>query len=349
MHRQGIYCNCFLPPNMIRAMEESDDPEVRRVASATRAAAAAAREIRMYLSGMPRLAAIPSPAGTKHRLVYDMEQKRYPLPGKLIREEGGRQGDSAVNEAYKFAGTTYDFFDKVFNRNSLDNRGMSLISSVHYGRQINNAFWNGEQMLYGDGDGRFFLSFTKSLDVVAHELTHGVVTHTSNLEYQDESGALNEHFADAMSAMVKQWSLKQTADQADWMMGAELLKRPPVQAKCVRTFKPEKAYENDPVLGTDGQVKHMRDKYTGPEDYGGVHINSGIPNVVFYLIATELGGHSWEKAGKIWYSTLLKLTQFSNFQDAANITYQEADIQYGTKERNIVKAAWKKVGVNINT
>jgi Zn-dependent metalloprotease len=343
--------HCFLPPYVLDRLIDSDDPEIRSLALDAIKQAAAARTMRTTLSTMPIMAAVPSPAGTKHRLVYDMEQRNLMqlLPGKLVRSEGNSPvTDEAVNEAYDYSGITYDFYQEILGRNSLDDRGMSLISSVHFGSRYNNAFWNGGQMTYGDGDGAIFIRFTKGLDVVAHELTHGVVEHTSNLEYLNESGALNEHFADAMSALIKQWHLGQEANQADWLMGDTII-GPKVTAKGLRTFKAEKAYENDPLLGTDRQPKHMKDKYTGFEDNGGVHINSGIPNHAFYLAATELGGYAWEKVGPIWYKTLRNLNRTSPFQEAAQMTYQVAGADYGSGslEQQAIKKAWDAVGITV--
>jgi Zn-dependent metalloprotease len=295
--------------------------------------------------GMPAMAAIPSATGGKDRVVYDAQSRRFPLPGQRRRGEGDPPtGDPAVDEAYDFAGDTYDFYRQVLNRRSLDNRDMTLVSSVHYGVRTNNAFWNGEQMLYGDGDGRLFDRFTKGMDVVAHELTHGVIQFTANLEYQDEPGALNEHFADAMSALVKQWKRKQDVKEADWLLGDELM-LPGSGITALRTFKSGKAYEDHPIFGTDPQPKHMRDKYTGSDDNGGVHINSGIPNHAFYLAARQIGGYSWDKLGPIWYKGLLALTQFSSFQEAAMATTLAAG--QGTPEQAAIKQAWKDVGITV--
>jgi Zn-dependent metalloprotease len=203
-------------------------------------------------------------------------------------------------------------------------------------------------MAYGDGDGRIFIGFTKALDVVAHELTHGVVTFTSNLYYQDESGALNEHFADAMGAMVKQWYLKQDVNKADWLNGDAIM-GPGVTAKCLRTFKEGKAYENDPLLGTDPQPKHIRDKYTGSDDNGGVHRNSGIPNHAFYRVAMEIGGNTWAKTGNIWYQTLKNLNDRSDFQEAASMTHLVAGSMFGNGglEQKAVKNGWNSVGITV--
>jgi Zn-dependent metalloprotease len=260
-----------------------------------------------------------------------------------------RGPDPAVNEAYDHSGDTYDFYKEVFKRNSLDDRGMSLISSVHVGKNYANAFWDGEQMAYGDGDGRTFVRFTKALDVVAHELTHGVVTHTANLEYQDEPGALNEHYADVMGILVKQWRRNQTVQQADWLIGDDILVKTRTR-KALRSFAaPGTAYQNDPDIGSDPQPAHMKQKYEGDDDYGGVHINSGIPNHAFYLAAMQMGGKAWEKAGRIWYHALLTLSPRSDFTAVAQTTREKAMILFGPRspESVAVKNAWKSVGVQV--
>ena len=223
---------------------------------------------------------------------------------------------------------------------------MSPISSIHLGRRLNNAFWTGEQMAYGDGDGSLFVRFTKSLDVVGHELSHGVITYTSNLEYRDEPGALNEHFADVFGSLVKQWKKHQTADEADWLIGNDIM-GPDTDAGALRTLTEEPAYEDDPLLGTDPQPKHMDDVYTGSQDNGGVHINSGIPNHAFYRASLEIGGEAWEKAGRIWYRTLLTLTATSDFGEMVERTLQEAAALFGSRslEQRAVRNAWKAVGL----
>lgn len=340
--------HCILPPYVLDKLAESGDPKVRRLAIEAIARSAALRATRTALAQLPAMAAIPSADGKKERLIYDMRHQGSSfLPGRLVRREGEpKSTDPAVNEAYDYSGVTYDFYRKLFERNSLDDRGMALISSVHLGLSYNNAFWNGEQMAYGDGDGSIFIRFTKSLDVVGHELTHGVVTHTSNLDYRNESGALNEHFADVFGSLIKQWKKKQTAAKADWLIGPDIM-GPGTRAKALRTFREGPAYENDPVLGTDPQPKHLKDKYLGPSDSGGVHINSGIPNHAFFLVATSLGGNAWEKAGRIWYDTLRALNRTSDFAQMAAMTGQSAAALFGhgsTEEKAVVNA-WKAVGL----
>jgi Zn-dependent metalloprotease len=343
--------SCFMPPQVTDELLKSSDPAIRDAAVETMKLSAEARTMRFMAQLMPQLTAIPSPSNSKFRLVYDMREvgNVLALPGTLVREEGGGESDDqAVNEAYEFAGVTYDCYKEVFGRNSLDGKGMQLISSVHFGRRVQNAFWNGFQMAYGDGDGQVFLRFTKSLDVVAHELTHGVITHSSNLVYQDEPGALNESFADVMSAIVSQWSRKQNVNEADWLMGDELM-GPALggTARAFRVFDEGKAYENHPVLGTDRQPKHINDKYNGTEDHGGVHINSGIPNHAFYRVAKALGGNSWEAAGQIWYETLLSLRSTSDFRHCAETCLQVARKNHGagSPEEQAVIEGWQAVGL----
>jgi len=343
--------HCYLPPYVIEHLAESEDEEVRRSAIETLQGSAADRMMRMMtpVSAMQGLlSAVPS-LPNKERYIYDMKQRSVGFPGKLVRSEGQNPvADDAVNEAYDNSGITYDFYKQVFDRNSIDNRGMPLISSVHVRRNYNNAFWNGQQMAYGDGDGKIFIRLTKGLDVAGHELTHGVIQHECNLVYQDEPGALNEHLADVMGVLVEHWHKGETNPaNADWDMG-NLIMGSATKARALRTFKAEKAYENDRYLGTDPQPKHIRDKYTGTDDNGGVHINSGIPNHAFYRVALELGTPTWEKAGHIWYQTLRNLNSYSNFQEAANMTYLVADQQFGSGslEQQAVKKGWDAVGID---
>lgn len=339
--------HCILPPYVLDHLAESSDPKIRKLAVEAIARSATLRATRVVLARNPSLTAFSSPTSRKNRLVYDCKGLGSTfLPGKLVREEGDpKSKDQAVNEAYDHSGTTYEFFNKVLSRNSLDDRGMTLISSVHVGRRYNNAFWNGEQMAYGDGDGQIFIRFTKSLDVVGHELTHGVISHTADLEYRDEPGALNEHFADVFGSLVKQWNKKQTAAKADWLIGPDIM-GPGTTATSLRTFKAELAYENDPLLGTDPQPKRLADKYVGSSDSGGVHINSGIPNHAFYLVARALGGVAWERAGQIWYKTLRALHQTSDFAEMVAMSAQSAGALYGagSAEEKAVAKAWKDVG-----
>jgi Zn-dependent metalloprotease len=288
--------------------------------------------------------------GTERRTIYDA-QHLTKLPGTLVRgETDPASADVDVNEAFDFSGATYDFYQKAYNRNSIDDHGMRLDSSVHYDVDFDNAFWDGQQMVYGDGDGSIFDRFTKCLDVVGHELTHGVTAATANLDYQGQSGALNESMSDVFGSLVKQMSLDQTADKADWLIGAGLF-LPGVNGKALRSMSdPGTAYD-DPNLGKDPQPADMAHYVDTTEDSGGVHINSGIPNKAFYLVATKIGGYAWEKAGKIWYETLTKVLRHdADFQKAADSTFAVAGELFGggSSEQKAVQDGWTGVGITIN-
>jgi Zn-dependent metalloprotease len=279
------------------------------------------------------------------------------LPGTLVRAEGDAPtGDPAADEAYDGSGATYDLFKDVYDRNSIDNSGMRLDSTVHYRVGYDNAFWNGQQMVYGDGDEdlpenqRLFNRFTIALDIIGHELTHGVTQFEANLVYRDQPGALNESFSDVFGSLVKQRLRNQAANEADWIIGEGLF-TPNVNGVGIRSMKaPGTAYD-DPVLGKDPQPAHMSDYQDVDYDNGGVHINSGIPNHAFYATAMEMGGYAWEKAGSIWYITLQdRLNSTSVFNDAAQHTYLVAGELYGSGslEQQAVRAGWQAVGISVD-
>lgn len=334
---------CIVPPHMLNEIAQRGNEGQRAWAIQTLELSAQLRGRREAVGGISFMA----PAGEKRRTIFDAKHRSV-LPGKLVRGEGAPPSkDPAVNEAYDGAGATYDLYHDVYQRNSVDDRGLRLDSTVHYDVNYDNAFWNGSQMVYGDGDGEIFERFTKAIDVIGHELTHGVTQYEAGLDYQDQPGALNESFSDVFGSLVKQRVLNQTADQADWIIGAGLFK-PAINGKGIRSMKaPGTAYD-DPKLGKDPQPANMKDLYKANADNGGVHINSGIPNHAFYLAATEIGGYAWEKAGKIWYTALRdRLRHDSNFADAGKITIAVAGELYGagSKEQNALTNAWKTVGV----
>jgi Zn-dependent metalloprotease len=285
----------------------------------------------------------------KRRNIYNA-RRQHVLPGKLVmNEKTKRSDDLEVNEAYDGSGATYDFFDEVFGRNSIDDRGMRLDSTVHYGLRFDNALWNGQQMIYGDGDGKIFNRFTCAIDVIGHELTHGVTQFSSSLGYVGQSGALNEHLSDAFGIMVKQHNLSLSASESDWLIGEGLF-APGVQGKAMRSMAaPGTAYD-DPVIGKDPQPAHMKQYLQTSDDNGGVHINSGIPNHAFYLAAIALGGETWSVLGQIWYDTLIKkVAADTQFQDFANATVAMAGQRYGIGEpiQKIVADSWAAVGLPV--
>ncbi|VVP80546.1 Protease PrtS [Pseudomonas fluorescens] len=304
--------------------------------------------------GPPSLAsanAILPPArkpGQAQRAIHDAQGKML-LPGQPVRLEGQpASGDPAVDEAYDALGASYDFFWKVLGRDSIDNQGFTLIGSVHYGQHYENAFWNGSQMVFGDGDGEIFERFTRSLDVIGHELTHGVIESEAGLEYANQSGALNESLSDVFGVLIKQYVLGQTADQADWLIGADLL-TPRIKGVGLRSMShPGTAY-NDPLLGKDPQPDHMRKFVITQEDNGGVHINSGIPNRAFYLAAKALGGFAWEKTGRIWYDALCdgRLSREASFSAFAQLTVTHAQALFGSHAARAVQHGWAETGVDL--
>lgn len=357
MCKQRKPYHCIVPPHMLRAMAESKDERARDSALRTLLASARVRGQR-EIAGPVRAALLSVMPGQKRRAIHDAHNEflnDFDLPGQLVRDEGQPASqDRAVNEAFDGLGATYDFYSKVYGRNSIDDRGLRLVASVHFGDEFNNAFWNGKQMVFGDGDNVIFTSFTKSLDVIGHELTHGVTEFTADLEYHKQPGALNESFSDVFGSLVKQYARKQNVKQADWLIGSEII-APGVNGVALRSMKDPGSAFNDPRLGgRDPQPKHMNDFVELPDDefndFGGVHINSGIPNFAFYLAARELGGFAWEEAGLIWYRSLLQLFQTAQFKDCANITTQVAGTLFGTgsKQQQAVRSAWGEVGVGVS-
>ncbi len=358
MPRSDQCAGCFIaPPDLLARLAAEGEAEQREAALRTLSASASLRTQRSIVGRLARetdvsvaqlvgLAVAP-----EQQIVYDNQHLgRTSLPGKRVRADGDpASSDAAVNEAFDGAGQTYDFYKTVLKRNSVDDKGMTLVSSVHYSVGFDNAFWNGGQMVYGDGSGRIFQvgGLTKALDVIGHELTHGVTQFTAGLVYSKQSGALNESMSDVFGSLVKQYHLKQTAAKADWLIGAGTLV--PQLGKALRSMKkPGSAYSGDRQPGHMDDYVDLPDDGDPKNDSGGVHINSGIPNHAFYLAAKKLGGHAWEKAGPIWYATLTEhLQSDSQFQDAAEATVEVAGKMFGAAEVTAVKGAWKAVGITV--
>ncbi|MCA9070221.1 MAG: M4 family metallopeptidase [Planctomycetaceae bacterium] len=335
--------HCIVPPYIFEKMLESDNEEIRRSALDTLLADTRTRGMREIQPSFVSLTASVS----GRRSIYDARNSHFLGNAVLKRAEGDDPAaDESVNRLYDGLGTTRDFLSQVYNRNSLDNHGHQLDGYVHVGTNYNNAAWDGRVMRFGDGDGRRFTDFTLSLDVIAHELGHGVTQYTADLEYQKQPGALNESMSDVFGSLVKQWAENQTVDEADWLIGSEVF-TPDIGMDALRSMShPGEAYDND-LFGKDPQPAHMDDYYHGPQDNYGVHINSGIPNKAFHLTATALGGHAWEIAGQIWYAALLASSRFTQFQDFADLTYLKASV-YGTNTQAIVAEAWRAVGIRIS-
>ncbi|MGG0792416.1 M4 family metallopeptidase [Peribacillus simplex] len=254
--------------------------------------------------------------------------------------------DRALVDAHYNSEKVYEYYLNEHGRNSLDGEGMAIISKVHYGNNYNNASWNGRWMTYGDGDGVFMTSLSAGLDVAAHEMTHGVITHSANLVYRNQSGALNESFADVFGALV---------DNSDWEMGEDIM-APAAKADGVTVLRslsnPNSVVvsnEQRRAYSTNGGVypDHMDEFYNMPTsvDGGGVHVNSSITNHAAYLIGQEIGR---EKLGQIYYRALtVYLTPNSDFSDARQAIVQSAIDIYGesSEEQASVQSGFDSVGI----
>jgi len=344
-HRRCV--NCIVPPHLLRRLLDSSNTEIRHAALNTLISTARLRGERAVM------AAFATVTGNARRTIFDCGHSTSLRQGQLARSENGAASrDDAANRAFDGFGATRSFYSEILKRDSVDDRGSRLAGYVHYGRAYNNAFWDGREMVFGDGDGVLFTDFTKSLDVIAHELTHGVTEFTAGLEYHDQPGALNESISDVFGSLVKQWTLKQSVDRADWLIGPEVF-TPRIKADALRSMKaPGTAYDN-PDFGKDPQPDSM-DKYvqlpnTDEGDSGGVHINSGIPNKAFYVTAREIGGFAWEAPGHIWYEALRASGSNTSFQEFADTTYQKAAQLYGagSAQQKAVFEGWAEVKIKI--
>ncbi len=347
--------HCILPPQILERVARDGTDEQRRWAIDTLARDQSIRMARLQnakvRAGGPREGAdalAVQAAPRSNRIIRDAEGEET-VNGPVVRQEGDEAvEDDAVNEAFDGLGDTFQFFLQVFGRNSIDDAGMPLRGVVHFGERYGNAFWDGRRMVFGDGDDVTFSRLTGSLDVIGHELGHGVTEDEAGLEYFKQPGALNESMSDVFGSLVRQYKHQQYAGDADWLIGADIF-TPDIQGDALRSMKAPGTAFDDPALGKDPQPDHM-DRYVDTvKDNGGVHINSGIPNHAFYTVATELGGYAWERAGRIWYETLRhsSVTQTTDFMGFAGVTVKVAQELCGmdSEEVDAVKAGWDKVGV----
>jgi bacillolysin len=279
---------------------------------------------------------------------YDMKNRTFLpelyLPGTLYSGTDNvfdSTYDQAVVDAHYFAGVTYDYYKNTFGRNSYDNNGAQIKSSVHFNKNYNNAFWNGSQMVYGDGDGTTFIPLSGGIDVVAHELTHAVTDTSSDLVYQNESGALNEAMSDIFGTLVEYYNGK----NPDFEIGEDIY-TPATAGDALRSMSNPAKYQ-DP--------DHYSVRYTGTGDNGGVHINSGIINKAAYLLS-EGGSHygvsvtgiGRAKLGAIFYRmNTVYLTSSSNFSQARAAAIQAATDLYGASSQEVtsVNQAFNAVGI----
>jgi hypothetical protein len=326
---------CFVPPYLLRQIAISR-PEESEWVERMLAHDDAVRLQRTTVTA----AATRGPAWVVHTA-----RNGSALPGDVVRTAGdGASGDVAVDEAADGVAASLAMYAEVYGRDSFDDAGATVVSTVHYQRNYDNAFWNGEQLVFGDGDGKTFDRFTKPVDVLGHELTHAVTERTAGLVYDGQSGALNESVSDVFAACLKQRLLGQDAVAGDWLIGAGLF-LPGVKGRALRDMAhPGTAYD-DPVLGKDPQPGHMDDYVDTTDDHGGVHLNSGIPNRAFQLAAVAVGGSAAEGAGRIWYAALTG--GLSSRADFA--AFAAATVAAAVEHADEVEEAWRTVGVTPQT
>ncbi|MFB7138549.1 M4 family metallopeptidase [Gottfriedia sp. NPDC056225] len=269
---------------------------------------------------------------------------RTTLPGTLWTSTDtllNSTTEAAAVDAHYYAGKTYDYYKTVFGRNSYDGNGAALKSSVHYSRSYNNAFWNGSQMVYGDGDGTTFTYLSGGLDVVAHELTHAVTERSSNLIYQNESGALNEAISDIFGTVIEFYN----NNNPDYEIGEDIY-TPKIAGDSLRSMSDPTKY---------GDPDNYSKRYVGTADNGGVHTNSGIINKAAYLISAggthygvSVSGIGIDKLAKIFYrANTVYLTSSATFSQARAAAVQSAADLYGASSAEVttVNKAFDAVGV----
>ena len=339
-HEKKAGCMCFIvPASMLEKIIKEGNQEQRESAVYNLKVSQLLRGMRI-VNNRNRSIGLMSAFEEKRRVIYDMEHSddEGRLPGTVVRTEGQKDtGDFSADDCYKNTGWVYDFYYEVFGRNSINDRGMPMVSSVNFGDKFDNAFWNGQQMTYGDGSGKIFREDSlTALDVTAHELTHGVTQFSTpqDLNYKNQAGGLNESYSDCFGIMCKQWVEKQSAADSDWLIGAGIM----IEGKALRSMK-------NPGTANpfDDQIDNVKNYRNGMDP----HKTSGPPNKAFYLACTKVGGNSWEKVGKAWYATYPNLPFNCTFQIAADFIFQAAGNLFGegSDVQTAIQDAWHEVGV----
>jgi vibriolysin len=283
---------------------------------------------------------------TKSWRTYDANNGTS-LPGSLRCTNGSCSGaDSVETTLDGNASDAYDYYSTKFGRDSFNGSGATITSTAHYSSSYVNAFWNSSQLVFGDGDGVNSGPLGNAFDVVAHELTHAVTEYESGLIYQNESGALNEAMSDIFAAAAESW-LDGSVNSNTWKVGEDTW-TPGTSGDALR-------YMNDPQLG--GDYDYWPTRYTGTQDNGGVHWNSGIANLAFQLLvdggthprgatSNTVPGIGMAKAEQIFYrANTVYMGPSTNFAGARTATVNAATDLYGTTEINAVNEAWDAVGV----
>jgi Zn-dependent metalloprotease len=352
-NRAGLLsdCGCAIVPKHVLERFANDDSlsaEQRSYFAAAVKLENAWRKTRASTAGtallsrstLPTAMSATATATQPSVLVFDCQHGNV-LPGKLINNPGA-SSDVSAKQAFNETTAVVKFYQQLFQRNSLDNAGMTLLSSIHFSANYNNAGWTGSQMKYGDGDGNIFVDFTKSSDIIGHELAHGVTQFTSGFAYTNQPGGLNESMSDVFGSMYRQWRANQTVTAADWLIGKDSMGPGSIARGfiCLRDMSnPASNHCLSP------QPTHFSQYQNGMDP----HDSSGIPNLAFYRSAMAIGGYSWEKAGRIWYNALTTFAAKPNMtmKVFANRTRTLARALFPLDPaiRTAVDSAWKTVGL----
>jgi Zn-dependent metalloprotease/uncharacterized protein YjdB/fibronectin type 3 domain-containing protein len=307
------------------------------------------RTLNLYQSGTSYQMKDITKSATSDIVTYSLNHGTSPSNGALVSNSTKyftTVDHRASVSAHYNAGKVIDFYKRLFNRNSLDNNGMVIKSYTHYGNSYNNAFWSGSEMVYGDGDGRTFTYLSGDLDVVGHEMTHGVIDNTADLYYHNQSGALNESMADVFGVLISTYDKYSVAsgkswtfNTADWVVGDDIY-TPGKTGDALRSLSNPTLYD---------QPDHMNDYESSSDDedgdWGGVHTNSGITNKAAYLIAKSIG---MEKTARIYYKALVNyMSYYTNFEGAKDCLVQAAADLYGTNSTVVAAVANSFAAVGI--
>ncbi|GAB3191488.1 M4 family metallopeptidase [Hydrogenophaga aquatica] len=339
-------CLCSIVPKEVLdrfAGDEQLETSLRKAAWDSAQVSEALRGLRLQyaeLTGLAPFTGVESPrlAASPAVRIYDCKNTRT-LPGTPV-DRPLSSGDDTAKRCFTETKAVAKFYRTVFGRNSIDNAGMALVSSIHYGRNYNNAMWNGSQMIYGDGDGKLFIDFTAANDVIAHELAHGITQHSLRLAYSGDAGGLNESMSDCFGTMFRQWAAKQQAAEADWLIAADIIG--PVARERGYTCLRNMANPAD-----ESALAPQPTRYSQITPGMDPHYSSGPPNLAFATACMALGGKSWERIGRVWYAALtmsganpgMTMPQF------AARTRQLAEQLYPrhAKVAAAVDAGWQKV------
>jgi len=346
---RALSCRCFIIPSDVLTRLAGDKklpPETRKALMDSARVSDAWRNVRTHNALLSSLTqgmeqGLAPVLASKPKVNVDNCQNQSNLPGVPVASPRTSK-DKTIQRAFTETTAVARFYKQVFKRNSIDNAGLTLLSSVHYGANYNNAFWNGHQMVYGNGDGKVFVDFTGSNDVIGHELTHGVTQYSLQLGYTGDAGGLNESMSDCFGTMFRQWEAGQDVTQADWLIGSTLM-GPVAKSKgytCLRDMAnpaSKKALAAQPT------------QYSQLTPGMDPHYTSGPPNLAFYTACMKQGGKSWERVGQVWYAAMttsgpkpgMTMPQFAarTRQLATQLYPQQPGVAAA------IDAGWKAVGL----